>query len=687
MDTALVTPIVRTFLGLRPRQWIAAFLLAISYLLLMWLSEHLIPHPSSFFPSSALALSVLFLEGIELWPIVYCIALIGSYFAGYPLVFLFIIPIAQTLQAILGAYLLQKGKVDPLFRRSRYIFILIVTVFVVGLIVPSLTSLAAFIEAKYFAVAYYMPKWNIRYIGNVLSLLVITPFMLRWFAKPRFSRTFIEGIETTFVFVLLVVIDYFLFLKATQSIAGIPLVYFLLIPLFWIALRLRPRFVTLAILITSIFGIASIIYLGPSNPALFTADVFQTEEFLIILAMTFFIIVSLEEDRRMNSNLLRAQVASLENANARISSESSAKNDFIAVLAHELRNPLAPVVSAIDVMRLQKNLPQQEIETLEMMNSMMQTVRRILDDLLDISRIAEGKIGFKKELVDLKVVIERSILSTVHYRKERHQSLTFIQPEQQLCITGDAVRIEQIFSNLLANASKYSDPGDTITISLKRAVDDAAVTVSDEGVGIDPAALADIFLPFHQVGEEARSKKGLGIGLALVKSFAEMHGGTVYATSKGLGQGSEFTVLLPLTSVKRNPTPKGEDSSMSHAELDTVMPHILVVDDNDEAAWGIGRLLEMRGCTVTYAYDARQAIETASSIRPDIILLDLALPDVDGYAAAKTMRARGFRGKLIALTGYSGEEIREKGREAGFEAYLVKPASLEELKRAIPEIA
>ena len=225
------------------------------------------------------------------------------------------------------------------------------------------------------------------------------------------------------------------------------------------------------------------------------------------------------------------------------------------------------------------------------------------------------------------------------------------------------------------------------TFTLEEKDGQAEITVADQGVGISPAALDQIFTPFHQADGSGRGSKGLGIGLALVRSFVEVHGGSVYASSAGLGQGCRFTVLLPLAegagTVARTAAPKeARDGKPEDTGL-----LVLVVDDNDAAAWGIGRLLTLRGCSVEYAYDGRQAIDAVASLSPDIVLLDLGLPDQTGYDVAKTMRARGYRGRLIALTGFSNEDARSKGQESGFEHYLVKPAGLADLKRAIPEIA
>ncbi|HRH55745.1 MAG TPA: ATP-binding protein [Candidatus Paceibacterota bacterium] len=663
-------------------------LLFVTYMVALWTSDSLVPNLATLFPASAIAMATLFFTGPQLWPVVYLASFASNVFLGSPLSYLVIMPIAQALQAGLGAYALRSVRIDPLFRRSRDILSLLAIVFVACAIVPSLGILARSLHTLITDIPFGNISWFSWYFAAFFCHVIIVPFILRWFAKPRFMRSPQEVIELVLVFSTLLVIEYMLFIEGAAAFGPIPLSYLLLFPLFWIALRMRPRFITLALLLTSLIAIASL-YISPGtgDPVLFSTQLLQTQVFLVVLALIFFVIACLEEDRRLSANLMRSQLATLENAVARVSSESRAKNDFITILAHELRNPLAPIASAIDLLRLSGSRSKDELETLTMMEDRMQIIRRLLDDLLDISRISEGKIELKSEEVALDTVLKRAVLSTQHLFTERHQTFTVKTPKHQLYVQGDAVRLEQIVSNLLTNASKYSNSGDAVRLELGERENEAVITVTDEGLGIDPKDLNEIFTPFHQIENGSRTKKGVGIGLALVRSFVEMHGGRVSASSKGQGHGSRFTVTLPLSASNgaRAVTKKSHDPVARDPKRTNL--HVLVVDDNDAAAWGVGRLLELRGCSVSYAYTGGQAIDEMARLSPDIAILDLGLPDQDGYAVAKTIRARGFRGRLIALTGFSTDEAREKGRETGFEHYLTKPTGLEDLKRAIPEIA
>ncbi len=656
-----------------------ALLLAL-YLAVYWLAAHSFPASLGFQPAIAVALCVLFFGGVRVWPLVYLTALLAAILGGLPLISLLTEPIAVTLQASTGAYLLHRGHLDPLFRGHRDMFYLFGVILAISLIPPSF----AVIESIIRALPYGISQWGHSYVAAITSFIAITPFILRWFTKPSFRRGASELYEVGAVFTVLIGINYALFTLGIPTAFGIPLGYVLLIPLFYIALKLRPRFVTLSILLTSVFALANV--LTRASAETLGEQLLGTQLFLITLAVIFYIVVSLEEDRRVNTNIMHSQLGTLQNALARISSESNAKKDFIAILGHELRNPLAPVASGIEVLKLKGVGDADDAKTLDIMEGQVTTIRHLLDDLLDISRISEGKVAFKPETVDLRLALNRAILSTNHHRKQLHQSLVFTAPEEPVYVTGDIVRLEQIFSNLLTNASKYSESGDTITLTVRKHSRTVEVEVKDHGMGISPDMLETIFTPFHQIEHGARSQKGLGIGLSLVRNFVELHGGTVVAASKGLGRGSRFTVRLPVFS-----SPPSEETGRTpdHEKVAAKSRQnicVLVVDDNDAAAAGIGRLLELKGCSIMYAYTGSQAIDKALQSLPDVVLLDVGLPDMDGYAVAETLRARGFNGLLIGLTGYGSEDAKERGKQAGLDHHLVKPVGIADLMRLFPEL-
>ncbi len=514
--------------------------LALSYLAVFFASTALVEPFAQLYPASAVAFSVLFFGGARIFPALYLAALVGELIVHAPLSFVIVMPIAITLQALVGAWILRACRLDPLFRRYVDVLFVLIAIAAASFVSPTGTSLAVLSSGG----SYPVQAWYYGYIASFCTTLIIAPFILRWFGKPRFSRLRVETFEITGVFALLGAILFAVFIENISTVIGIPLLYFILGPLFWIALRLRPRFLTLALLITGIASLGSVLAYSPT--LVLTRHLFTDEIFLIALSISFFIVVALEEERRVNTNKMHSQLSTLENAMTRVRQESQAKNDFIAILAHELRNPLAPVLSGIEFLKLKGARDADEMETLMVMDDRMMTVRRLLDDLLDISRISEGKVALDKKKVNLESIVRQAILSTDHYRKERHQSLAFRPPQSPLEIEGDTLRIEQIFSNLLGNASKYSNSGDRITIIIGEVNGMAEVRIIDEGVGLRREALESIFMPFQQIEHGERSKQGLGIGLALVKTFAELHGGSAEAFSDGPGKGSTFIIRLPL---------------------------------------------------------------------------------------------------------------------------------------------
>lgn len=670
---------LRVFHPLSLRQWRSAILLFVSYIAATRISALVSAAPGLVFPASGIAFAALYLEGFALWPIVFVASLAGYALAGSSPVYMLILPVAHTLQAIAGAWMLQRVGLDPLFRRMKDVLALIGVSLLAGLIVPTLGTAARYLNSYIYDLPLSAVTWGSWYVATVYSLLVISPFLIRWFAKPRFSRTGTQAVETLGALAVLSVICYFLFLTPHSSFLGISLVYLLLVPLFWIALRLRPRFTTLAMLVLSAFAFFGVFF-GPNAGADVGMRLYQTELFLIIIAAIFFILTSLEEERRVITSLMRSQVATLQTALERVGGQDRAKSEFIAMLAHELRNPLAPIVSSIDLLRLKGPQDDPEhTETLDLMENRMHTVRRLLDDLLDVSRISENKLTLEKEQVQVSEIVKRAAASADHYFKERDQRLVIEMPSEELVIEADPVRIEQVVTNLLTNASKFSNPRDEIRLSVRPAGSMVEIAVSDQGVGIDKDMLARVFDPFLQVELGKRTRQGLGIGLALVRSLTEMHGGTVRARSEGPGQGSQFAAILPLaangTKVKQaRPAPVREVATASNGK------RILVVDDNDAAAWSVGRLLELKGYAIDYAYDGGQALDKARTAPPDAVLLDIGLPDQDGNEVATKLRSSGYTGRLVALSGYSMANTREDDL---FDAYLVKPVGLTDLVRAL----
>jgi len=377
----------------------------------------------------------------------------------------------------------------------------------------------------------------------------------------------------------------------------------------------------------------------------------------------------------------RAAIA-IENARlyADLREADRRKDEFLAMLAHELRNPLAPIRTGLDVLALK---PDQEVqsETIELMQQQVGHLVRLVDDLLDVSRIIRGKIELRREPVELATVIKQSVVAIRSSVEERKQEIVVSLPSQPIWLDADPVRLVQVIENLLNNASKYTDHGGRITISGELEEGKTLIRVSDNGIGIEPDLLSKVFELFTQSTRTLdRSQGGLGIGLTLVRSLVEMHGGEVAAFSDGPGKGSRFEVRLPTATSRTTVGPQPAEYPMSEGRK------VLVVDDNVGAAKMLSLLVKRLGPhEVEMAHDGPSALEVAGRFLPEIILLDIGLPRMDGLAVAWTLREDDKFDKtlLVALTGYGQDEDRRKSKEAGFDEHLVKPIDIETLKQML----
>jgi len=356
------------------------------------------------------------------------------------------------------------------------------------------------------------------------------------------------------------------------------------------------------------------------------------------------------------------------------------KDEFLATLAHELRNPLAPIRNSLALLRMTG--AGSGVETLlEMMERQVGQMVRLVDDLLEVSRITRGTIELRRETVALSAVVESAVETSRPLFESAHHRLEISLPDEDLLLEADPVRLAQIFTNLLNNAAKYTEPAGHISLSARREEGDVLVAVSDDGVGIPAERLSDIFDLFTQVDEtRSRVQGGLGIGLTLVQRLTQLHGGRVEARSEGPGRGSEFRVTLPLASRQR--APAGARTSLEPPARVAAPRRVLVVDDNRDAADSLAALLGVLGADCHVAYDGGSALDAIPSLQPEMVFLDLGMPGIDGYEVARRIRRpeRGAAPFLVALTGWGQPDDRRRTREAGFDQHLVKPVDLGALR-------
>jgi len=399
---------------------------------------------------------------------------------------------------------------------------------------------------------------------------------------------------------------------------------------------------------------------------------------------------------------LRRLQIELEETNARLAKADRRKNEFLALLAHELRNPLAPIRNALQIMRLTASRERQRPEdeavqsACAMMERQVGQIVRLVDDLLDVSRISRGKIELRRGRIELASAVHHAVEAIRPQCKSMDHALTVTLPPKPLFLNADPTRLAQVVGNLLNNACKFTDKGGQIWLTVEVASrecerPEAVIRVRDNGIGIAADQLPRIFEMFTQLDTSLeRSVSGLGIGLTLVRNLVEMHDGTVEVHSAGVGQGSEFVVRLPLWKDEggRMKDEPGQDSLHPSSFRSHPSKRILVVDDNRDSATSLAMVLKLTGHETHTAYDGLEAVEAAAVFRPDVVLLDIGLPKLNGYDACRKIREQPW-GKgmvLIALTGWGKDEDRRKSQEAGFDSHLVKPVDHAALTKLLAEL-
>ncbi|MBL8158509.1 response regulator [bacterium] len=668
------------------REWLIALVIFGAFLASSQLSRYLFFSPAVISPAAGVGLAGLVLGGLTMWPAIYLASLTNLIINGSSAISMIGFPIVNTIQALAGAYLLKKAGFDPLFGRRRDVFTFMSISLIISMILPSAGFGIRAIDMWLGDALPLTVTWGTWWAGTLLSMLVVGSFLIRWIGKPRLHpRTRAQTAEIVIALVLLTGITIPLFWTDNVRFAGVSLVYFLLIPLFWIALRLGPRLMTAALLFVTVNAIAGVLY-GPHAiaPEQMGVRIFNVEIFLNIITVIFFVLVGIEEERKTINTMLRTHVGRLEDALAQLSHQNQAKSEFLAVLAHELRNPLAPLLSTVELLKLKRGDEGDPEETrmLSAAEERVRTMGHLLDDLLDMSRITQATFELKREDVELRPAVEKAIEIAKPLMDLRQHRIETDMPDGKIWMHVDPVRFEQMLVNLLTNAAKYTERGGTIEVIAHREDSGLAVAVRDNGIGIQPEMLDRVFEPFQQVPSKRTS--GLGIGLSVVRKLAEMHDGSITAESRGLGNGSTFTLHLPASAVHLSISPL--TARAPERPLVSSSFKILVVDDNTEAAQGLGKLLTLRGHEVKLAFAGADAITVARREAPHIILLDIGLPDMDGYEVARNLREEETDSALIALTGYGQDEDKQRAKSAGFDYHLTKPVGLAEIEGVFAHI-
>jgi signal transduction histidine kinase/CheY-like chemotaxis protein len=358
------------------------------------------------------------------------------------------------------------------------------------------------------------------------------------------------------------------------------------------------------------------------------------------------------------------------------------KDEFLATLAHELRNPLAPIRNALEILRLAGEDPERARIAREMMERQLAHMVRLVDDLIDVSRITTGKLAVRKTVVDLQDVVRDAIETVRPFIVARQHTLAVAMDDEPLRVDGDRTRLAQVFANLLNNAAKYTHPGGNIDLAVRREGGEAVARVKDNGIGLTPESMTTIFDMFMQVDRSLeRSQAGLGVGLTLARRLVELHGGEIQVQSRGVGRGSEFIVRLPVSTGR----PIEDGAAPDEPGARPASRRVLVADDNVDFAKSLGELLEAHGHRVRVVHDGASALDAAMHFAPDIAFLDIGMPKIHGYELARRLRAQPATAScvLVAVTGWGQEDDRRRAREAGFDRHLVKPVDPNQIEAIV----
>ncbi len=678
------------------RSYLARFALATALqAFVIWVSLFLVPSgpgsTSLIWPVSAVGLAILWFGGLELWPAIAAAFFIALLPRGTAPPLVAITALGNACESLVGAYLLRTYlDFDPMLARLRDSLGFILAACVSSLASASIISLGvAFISSQPQP---SQPLWIGLWVGHTVSLLSFGPFVMRWVHKPRYSRTWREVLEGTAIIGSIVIITTLLMWTPYTQVGGISLLYIDIIPLIIAALRMGPRGMSLAMFLFAIIISTGTLF-GPA--ALHNANLAQTlfgiQMVIGVLSLIFLLFNSITEERKEAVISLQAHVGQLEEALQKISTDDQAKTDFIAILAHELRNPLSPIVSSLELMKHNGIRPENQPHVTSIA-SHINTMARLLDDLLDISRITLKRFKLQKEPVEVRSVISHALETVRPYIDTRKHTLTVELPQEEIWLSADPVRLGQILVNLLNNAAKYTPEGGRIELSAGRVGEELHIRVKDNGMGIPQERLGGVFEPFGG-SAPTRGPTGLRIGLSLARRMAEMHHGSLEARSAGEDKGAEFIVRIPLPANAPLPLPETTRPTRSRFTREAMRGgeqratvSVLVVDDNHAAADNLGRLLQLSGHTVWIAYDAPQALEIATRERPTVGLLDIGLPTMDGYELAVQMRAALPEILLVALTGFGQSEDKQKAKAAGFSEHMVKPASIVDVERVLKDL-
>jgi signal transduction histidine kinase len=632
------------------------------------------PSASPVWLPTGIAMAALLLGGVRFVPAVFGGAFLANVTTAGSVATSLGVALGNTLEAVLAATLVERfaGGRAAFTSPARILRFMLLG----ALLSPTVSATIGVLSVTLGGVATDAAAgaiWFTWWLGDAAGAVLVTPLVVLWWTSRDWDRMGRRAGEAALMIVAIGTVGAATFFHPYLS--QYPMAFLSLAPLVWGALRFGPREIATAIAVLAIFATAGTIAdrgqfarLAPNESLL------VLQGFLLVISMTALPMAALTVERRASLQRERA-------ARAEADAALRAKDEFLAILSHELRNPLAAISMAAAVLDTGAPPRESSARLVASIRRQTQHLARLIDDLLDIGRLTASKLILRKEALDLGAAVRRCVdaLATTRGLGPGRIELTL----EAVWIDADPVRIAQVVENLLGNALKHTPPTKRIRVVVRDIGAVAELRVEDEGFGIRPELLPNVFEPFTQ-GEQGldRSAGGLGLGLTLVRRLTELHSGTIEAQSGGVDKGSVFTLRFPSRSA-----PVEAHAAPSEQVRAGRPRRLLVVEDNVDARQTLRTLLEMLGHEVHEAADGEAGVAAALERRPEVVFVDIGLPRLDGYEVARRLRAAKLGVRLVALTGYGRDDDVQRAREAGFDEHLLKPATLEQLRAAIEAVA
>ncbi|HET8541096.1 MAG TPA: MASE1 domain-containing protein [Anaeromyxobacter sp.] len=625
---------------------------------------------------TGIALAVLLRRGLHWWPGVALGAFLVNAWTGAPAAVALGIGLGNTLEAVSGAYLVRRAAKDRWsLERPRDILVFIVLGALLSTIVSATVGVASLAAAGLVPPADLLETWRVWWLGDAAGALVIGPLLLAWIAPRPPPLSLRRRTEAAALGVVLVAGTVFVFFHAPMPTpTGFVLACMLIPLLIWGAARFEVRGATAAVFLASAIAVAGTASgRGPFVQESLSSSLLHQQAFMAIVAAAVLIVGAVTAERAAALRRCRRSEEALIEADRR-------KSEFLGVLSHELRNPLAPIRTGLHVLRRTAPGSEQGARALAVIDRQTDQLTRLVDDLLDVTRISRGLIQLHPARVELGAIVRDAVEDHRPLFSSRDVALDLHVEAGPVWIEADATRVSQITGNLLHNAAKFTASHGRVTVRVGHEGRHATVRVADDGVGIAPGLLPHVFEPFTQADASLeRTRGGLGLGLALVKGLVQLHGGDVEARSEGPGRGSEFTLRLPAVD-----EPELAAERPAARAPPVARRRVLVIEDNVDAAESLKDGLELSGHEVFVAHDGQEGLARARSLRPEVVLCDIGLPGLDGYEVARRIRADpSLSPLLVAVTGYALPEDQRKAREAGFDRHLAKPFQFRDIEDAL----